>query len=95
MFLTQEIVRKLAALCQATYAKAFEGSWIKVDKPLTSRAKIEFRHGGPAGLRRGELFGPGNARLPLPPMLMFDRITTITERRRQAWQGRGRWPNSM
>jgi 3-hydroxyacyl-[acyl-carrier protein] dehydratase/trans-2-decenoyl-[acyl-carrier protein] isomerase len=26
---------------------------------------------------RGELFGPGNARLPLPPMLMFDRITKI------------------
>lgn len=29
---------------------------------------------------RGELFGPGNARLPLPPMLMFDRITRIEER---------------
>ncbi|ALP53971.1 beta-hydroxydecanoyl-ACP dehydratase [Candidatus Tenderia electrophaga] len=27
---------------------------------------------------RGELFGPGNAQLPLPPMLMFDRITTIS-----------------
>jgi 3-hydroxyacyl-[acyl-carrier protein] dehydratase/trans-2-decenoyl-[acyl-carrier protein] isomerase len=27
----------------------------------------------------GELFGPGNARLPLPPMLMFDRITEINE----------------
>lgn len=27
----------------------------------------------------GRLFGPGNAQLPLPPMLMFDRITTITE----------------
>ena len=27
----------------------------------------------------GELFGPGNARLPLPPMLMFDRITNITD----------------
>lgn len=26
----------------------------------------------------GELFGPGNARLPLPNMLMFDRITSIT-----------------
>ena len=26
---------------------------------------------------RGELFGPGNARLPAPPMLMFDRITHI------------------
>ena len=28
---------------------------------------------------RGELFGPGNAQLPLPPMLMFDRITRIDE----------------
>ncbi|MDH5723173.1 MAG: bifunctional 3-hydroxydecanoyl-ACP dehydratase/trans-2-decenoyl-ACP isomerase [Alphaproteobacteria bacterium] len=27
----------------------------------------------------GELFGPGNAQLPLPPMLMFDRITNISE----------------
>lgn len=25
----------------------------------------------------GRLFGPGNAQLPLPPMLMFDRITRI------------------
>ena len=28
---------------------------------------------------RGELFGPGNAQLPLPPMLMFDRISEIAE----------------
>lgn len=28
---------------------------------------------------RGELFGQGNAQLPAPPMLMFDRITSITE----------------
>ncbi len=27
----------------------------------------------------GKLFGPGNARLPLPPLLMFDRIIKITE----------------
>lgn len=27
----------------------------------------------------GELFGPGNAQLPLPPMLMFDRIPLISE----------------
>ena len=27
----------------------------------------------------GELFGAGNAQLPLPPMLMFDRITHISE----------------
>ena len=28
---------------------------------------------------RGEMFGPGNAQLPLPPMLMFDRIIEISE----------------
>ena len=28
---------------------------------------------------RGEMFGAGNARLPAPPMLMFDRITHISE----------------
>src|SRR6185312_5936618 len=28
---------------------------------------------------RGELFGDDNARLPSPPMLMFDRITRISE----------------
>ncbi|XSG83881.1 MAG: 3-hydroxyacyl-[acyl-carrier-protein] dehydratase FabA [Methylohalobius sp. ZOD2] len=27
----------------------------------------------------GRLFGPGNARLPLPPMLMFDRIAHISD----------------
>ncbi len=28
---------------------------------------------------RGELFGAGNAQLPLPPLLMFERIASITE----------------
>jgi 3-hydroxyacyl-[acyl-carrier protein] dehydratase/trans-2-decenoyl-[acyl-carrier protein] isomerase len=28
---------------------------------------------------RGEVFGAGNAQLPLPPMLMFDRISEISE----------------
>ncbi len=28
---------------------------------------------------RGELFGPGNAQLPMPPMLMFHRITDVAE----------------
>ncbi|WP_435641629.1 3-hydroxyacyl-[acyl-carrier-protein] dehydratase FabA [Micavibrio aeruginosavorus] len=27
---------------------------------------------------KGELFGPGNAKLPAPPMLMFDRITEVS-----------------
>jgi 3-hydroxyacyl-[acyl-carrier protein] dehydratase/trans-2-decenoyl-[acyl-carrier protein] isomerase len=28
---------------------------------------------------KGKLFGPGNAQLPLPPMLMFDRIVKIAK----------------
>ena len=28
---------------------------------------------------RGELFGSGNAQLPLPRMLMLDRITYVSE----------------
>jgi len=28
----------------------------------------------------GTMFGPGNARLPLPPMLMMDRITHISDK---------------
>ncbi|MSP42431.1 MAG: 3-hydroxyacyl-[acyl-carrier-protein] dehydratase FabA [Alphaproteobacteria bacterium] len=27
----------------------------------------------------GQMFGPGNAQLPLPPMLMFDRIARIAD----------------
>jgi len=30
-------------------------------------------------IAKGEVFGPGNARLPLPNMLMLDRITRISE----------------
>ena len=28
---------------------------------------------------RGEMYGPGNAQLPAPPMLLFDRITKMTD----------------
>lgn len=36
---------------------------------------------------RGEMFGPGNAQLPMPPMLMFDRITHISDIGGQAGKG--------
>jgi 3-hydroxyacyl-[acyl-carrier protein] dehydratase / trans-2-decenoyl-[acyl-carrier protein] isomerase len=41
--------------------------------------RSSFDMAGLLACARGELFGPGNARLPLPPMLMFDRITKITD----------------
>jgi len=36
---------------------------------------------------RGELFGPGNAQLPLPNMLMLDRITHISDLGGKAGKG--------
>lgn len=44
---------------------------------LTSRNSFSYEELIDTG--KGKLFGPGNALLPLPPMLMFDRITQITE----------------
>ena len=35
----------------------------------------------------GKLFGPGNAKLPLPPMLMIDRITNIRENKENSNRG--------
>ena len=45
-----------------------------------SGRKSSFDMQGLLACARGELFGEGNAKLPLPPMLMFDRITRIAEK---------------
>lgn len=45
---------------------------------MTSR-KSSFDYEDLLKCGRGEMFGPGNAQLPLPPMLMFDRITHISD----------------
>lgn len=44
-----------------------------------SERRSSFEYQDLLACARGELFGPGNAQLPLPPMLMFDRITQIGE----------------
>jgi 3-hydroxyacyl-[acyl-carrier protein] dehydratase / trans-2-decenoyl-[acyl-carrier protein] isomerase len=49
----------------------------EADTMLDRRSGYEFEDLLACG--RGELFGPGNAQLPLPPMLMFDRISEISE----------------
>jgi len=43
------------------------------------RSKSAFSYEDLLRCGHGELFGPGNARLPLPPMLMFDRIVHISQ----------------
>ncbi len=47
--------------------------------PMNSERRAHFGFDDLLSCARGELFGPGNAQLPLPPMLMFDRITHISE----------------
>ncbi|MHB8884005.1 bifunctional 3-hydroxydecanoyl-ACP dehydratase/trans-2-decenoyl-ACP isomerase [Methylovirgula sp. HY1] len=37
---------------------------------------------------RGDLFGPGNPQLPLPPLLMFDKIADISEAGGSSGKGR-------
>jgi len=46
---------------------------------LTENQRNSFAYEDLLACGRGELFGAGNAQLPLPPMLMFDRITEISE----------------
>ena len=43
------------------------------------KQKSSFEYEDLLSCARGELLGPGNAQLPLPPMLMLDRISSITE----------------
>jgi 3-hydroxyacyl-[acyl-carrier protein] dehydratase / trans-2-decenoyl-[acyl-carrier protein] isomerase len=57
--------------------KCFIGIFDKADTMLNRRSGYEYED--LLACARGELFGPGNAQLPLPPMLMFDRITEISE----------------
>ncbi len=52
------------------------GSGLAVD--VIKRAK-SFDFHSLIDCAKGKLFGPGNAQLPMPPMLMFDRITHISD----------------
>jgi 3-hydroxyacyl-[acyl-carrier protein] dehydratase/trans-2-decenoyl-[acyl-carrier protein] isomerase len=45
---------------------------------LMSERPTYFDKEGLIACANGELFGPGNAQLPLPPMLMMDRVTDIS-----------------
>ncbi|HEY0901643.1 MAG TPA: 3-hydroxyacyl-[acyl-carrier-protein] dehydratase FabA [Micavibrio sp.] len=45
---------------------------------MTFTPKSSYSYDDLISCGHGQLFGPGNAKLPLPPMLMFDRITEIS-----------------
>jgi 3-hydroxyacyl-[acyl-carrier protein] dehydratase/trans-2-decenoyl-[acyl-carrier protein] isomerase len=52
-----------------------DGEWTA----LVSERKTWYDYNDLLRCAHGELFGDGNAQLPLPPMLMFDRIDRISE----------------
>ena len=45
---------------------------------MTPAPKSSYAYEDLIACAKGAMFGPGNAQLPMPPMLMFDRITSIT-----------------
>ena len=45
---------------------------------MTHQAKASYSYEDIISCGKGLMFGPGNAQLPLPPMLMFDRITHVS-----------------
>jgi len=49
------------------------------DRTRMENRRTSFGYDDLLACARGELFGAGNAQLPLPPMLMFDRISEIAE----------------
>jgi 3-hydroxyacyl-[acyl-carrier protein] dehydratase/trans-2-decenoyl-[acyl-carrier protein] isomerase len=59
-----------------------------VTEPSTAEQRVaSFSHADLLRCARGELFGPGNAQLPMPPMLMFDRIVYISDHGGQYGRG--------
>jgi 3-hydroxyacyl-[acyl-carrier protein] dehydratase / trans-2-decenoyl-[acyl-carrier protein] isomerase len=46
---------------------------------VTSKRASSFSYNDLIECAQGRLFGPGNPQLPMPPMLMCDRITNISE----------------
>src|SRR5271154_2411213 len=70
MLLSKRKSAKRASLSRA----AGNHEW--TEHPMPGR-KSSFDMQALLACARGEMFGEGNAKLPLPPMLMFDRITRI------------------
>jgi 3-hydroxyacyl-[acyl-carrier protein] dehydratase / trans-2-decenoyl-[acyl-carrier protein] isomerase len=70
------ILRSLARFSREMDRKMLHRDLKEVGTMHDRRSSYEYEDLLASG--RGEMFGPGNAQLPLPPMLMFDRISAIS-----------------
>jgi 3-hydroxyacyl-[acyl-carrier protein] dehydratase/trans-2-decenoyl-[acyl-carrier protein] isomerase len=71
----RETLSGLSPLCYGDAARR-----LRADTREMSERRSQYGYEELLSCARGELFGPGNAQLPLPPMLMFDRISEIAEK---------------
>ena len=58
------------------------------DAPAMTARKDSYSYEDLLECGHARMFGPGNAQLPLPPMLMFDRIINITNEGGQFGKGK-------
>ena len=72
----ERLAAEAAKIADKAAAKA--ASALSTDFKYTARDP-SFSYDDIIKCARGDLFGPKNARLPMPPMLMFDRITETNE----------------
>src|SRR6185437_8131417 len=70
---------RLASVCYESAMGIQSAGPPSGDSALMKTRLNSFEYEDLLACARGEMFGPGNAQLPLPPMLMFDRITQIAE----------------
>lgn len=49
-----------------------------INPAMTFQQKSSYTYDDLIACGKGELFGPGNAKLPAPPMLMFDRVPLVS-----------------
>ena len=72
------VVARAQNLAQARTTAFRMEAVAKEEAPAKTQYPTSFDKEGLLAIARGEVFGKENARLPLPPMLMMDRITDVS-----------------
>src|SRR3982751_5546360 len=70
--------QELATTAQKSYKRGDMNSNAAIKEAMTFKPKASYSYDDLIACGHGTIFGAGNARLPLPPMLMFDRITEVS-----------------
>ena len=75
LFMTLKLYRLIRGVCPQRSEHAHRTDY--GDTKMPPLQQTAFSYDELISCAKGELFGPGNPQLPMPPMLMCDRITEI------------------